>query len=105
MHLSARPSVQRFSLNPNAASPPRGGLRVVRSSLFDTLTTREFDVMRLLSTGATNAQMANALDLSEGTVRNVVARVTCKLGVADRTQAALLGYRAGLCAVMDVEVP
>ena len=105
MQLSARPSLQRFSPNPSAASPPRGGLRVVRSTIFDSLTTRELDVMRLLSTGATNAQMASALELSEGTVRNAVARVTCKLGVADRTQAALLGYRAGLCAVMDVEVP
>jgi DNA-binding NarL/FixJ family response regulator len=69
------------------------------------LTSREFDIMRLLSTGATNAQIARVLELSEGTVRNAVARVTCKLGVADRTQAALLGYRAGLCAVMDVEAP
>ena len=101
MHLS----LQQFTRAPGAAAPPRGGLRIVRSTLFDSLTTREFDVMRLLSTGATNAQMASALELSEGTVRNAVARVTCKLGVADRTQAALLGYRAGLCAVMDVEAP
>jgi DNA-binding NarL/FixJ family response regulator len=94
MQVSAYPSFQRDA-----------GLRVVRSNIFDCLTTREFDVIRLLSTGATNAQMAAVLHLSEGTVRNAVARVTCKLGVADRTQAALLGYRAGLCAVMDVEVP
>jgi DNA-binding NarL/FixJ family response regulator len=105
MQLPARPSVERFSLYPSATSPPRGGLRVVRPNVFDCLTTREFDILRLLSTGATNAQIANVLELSEGTVRNAVARVTCKLGVVDRTQAALLGYRAGLCAVMDVEVP
>ena len=101
MQVSAHPSLQRFS----PTSPPRTELRVIRSNIFDSLTRREFDVIRLLSTGATNAQMATVLQLSEGTVRNAVARVTCKLGVADRTQAALLGYRAGLCAVMDVEVP
>jgi DNA-binding NarL/FixJ family response regulator len=77
----------------------------VQSSPFDSLTIREYEVIRLLSTGATNAQIAIALELAEGTVRNSIARVTCKLGVADRTQAALLAYRAGLSPIMDVEVP
>jgi DNA-binding NarL/FixJ family response regulator len=76
----------------------RSHLRLVRANLFDTLTGREHDVLRLLATGATNAEIAGALALSEGTIRNAIARVTCKLGVADRTQAALLGYRAGLAS-------
>ena len=69
---------------------------MVRDTSFTSLTTRELEVLRLLSTGATNAQMARSLELCEGTIRNVVARLTVKLGVADRTQAALLGFRAGL---------
>jgi DNA-binding NarL/FixJ family response regulator len=75
----------RLSLVPLAPTNP-----------FDCLTAREYEVLQLLSTGATNAQMARTLTLSEGTIRNVVAHVTYKLGVADRTQAALLGCRAGL---------
>ena len=71
-------------------------LQVVRGDPFECLTRREYEILQLLSTGATNAQMASRLTLSEGTIRNVIARVTCKLGVADRTQAALLGYQAGL---------
>jgi DNA-binding NarL/FixJ family response regulator len=61
-----------------------------------TLTSRERDVLELLATGATNAEIAGALSLAEGTVRNAVARLTGKLGVADRTQLALLAVRAGL---------
>jgi DNA-binding NarL/FixJ family response regulator len=76
----------------------RSHLRLVRANLFDTLTGREHDVLGLLATGATNAEIADALALSEGTIRNAIARVTCKLGVADRTQAALVGYRAGLAS-------
>jgi DNA-binding NarL/FixJ family response regulator len=64
--------------------------------VFESLSAREFDVLRLLATGATNAQMARTLNLSEGTIRNAIARLTRKLGVADRTQAALLASRAGL---------
>jgi DNA-binding NarL/FixJ family response regulator len=71
-------------------------LKIVRANTPDSLTARESDVFRLLATGATNADMARILELAEGTIRNVVARVTVKLRVADRTQAALLAYRAGL---------
>ena len=83
-------------------SPPTRGRHIVpsvdalRVAPFESLTTREFEILQLLASGATNAQMARRLTLSEGTIRNVIARLTCKLGVADRTQAALLGCRAGL---------
>jgi DNA-binding NarL/FixJ family response regulator len=60
------------------------------------LRPREWEVLNLLAIGATNAEMAYALQLAEGTIRNVVATLTFKLGVADRTQAALLAARAGL---------
>ena len=66
--------------------------------MLDDLTARELGVLRLLSRGALNREIAAELGIKEGTVRNVIARVTQKLGVADRMQAALLGYKAGLAS-------
>jgi DNA-binding NarL/FixJ family response regulator len=60
------------------------------------LRPREWEVLNLLATGATNAEMAKRLQVAEGTIRNVVARLTVKLRVADRTQAALLALQEGL---------
>ncbi len=60
------------------------------------LTPREREVLRLLGQGCTNAEIAQRLFLAEGTVRNLVSAVLAKLGVADRTQAAVVALRAGL---------
>ncbi len=68
------------------------------------LSEREMDVLRLLARGFTNADVAERLYLSEGTVRNYVSNVLSKLGVADRTQAAVLALRYGL-ARLDEEGP
>ena len=53
------------------------------------------DVLRLLARGFTNAEIAQRLFLSEGTVRNYVSAIFTKLGVTDRTQAAVMALRAG----------
>jgi DNA-binding NarL/FixJ family response regulator len=60
------------------------------------LSRRELEVLRGLATGATNAQIAARLGLSEHTVRNHVHSVTRKLGVANRTDAVATGLRRGL---------
>ena len=60
------------------------------------LTAREIEVLRLLSQGLSNPEIAAQLYLSEGTVRNYVSSILTKLDVSDRTQAALLALRAGL---------
>jgi DNA-binding NarL/FixJ family response regulator len=60
------------------------------------LTERERGVLRLLARGLSNADIAERLHLTEGTVRNYVSAVFAKLGVTDRTQAALLALRHGL---------
>jgi DNA-binding NarL/FixJ family response regulator len=64
--------------------------------LTDKLTGREADVLRLVARGFTNADIADRLHLSEGTVRNHVSAIFAKLEVADRTQAAVIAIQHGL---------
>jgi DNA-binding NarL/FixJ family response regulator len=64
-------------------------------SLFDTLTPRERDVLRLLAEGNSNKGIASALKLTEGTVKGHVSSILLKLGVEDRTQAAVFAMRSG----------
>jgi DNA-binding NarL/FixJ family response regulator len=64
--------------------------------LIGHLSEREREVLRLLASGLSNANIAQTLFLSDGTVKNYVSIIFSKLGVADRTQAALLAIRAGL---------
>lgn len=60
------------------------------------LTDREIEVLRLLAKGLSNADIADRLFLSEGTVRNHVSAIMAKLGVPDRTQAAVIAIQHGL---------
>jgi DNA-binding NarL/FixJ family response regulator len=60
------------------------------------LTARERDVLAEITQGRSNREIARALSLSEKTVKTHVSNVLMKLGVADRTQAALLAVRRGL---------
>ncbi len=53
------------------------------------LTAREVEVLRELAAGATNREIAQRLYLSEGTVKNHVSRILGRLGLRDRTQAAI----------------
>lgn len=62
------------------------------------LTPREREVLPLLGEGLTNRQIARRLGISEKTVKAHVGGVLRTLGVADRTQAALVAARAGLVA-------
>lgn len=62
----------------------------------DRLTPRERQVLQLIGRGLPNKQIARELDLSERTVKTHVGHVLAKLGVADRTQAAVVAVRAGL---------
>ena len=64
----------------------------------ETLTDRERQILGLLGRGWGNAAIAAHLHLTEGTVRNHVSAVLGKLGVSDRTQAALLALRHGLAS-------
>jgi two-component system, NarL family, response regulator DegU len=62
----------------------------------ENLTPREIEVLRLLSQGQTNPQIAQNLLVSRGTVKIHVQHIISKLGVSDRTQAAVRAIEAGL---------
>jgi DNA-binding NarL/FixJ family response regulator len=68
----------------------------VPSPLVAPLTGRELEVVRLLAGGRSNREIAAALFLAEGTVKNHVTRALGKLGARDRTQAALRARELGL---------
>jgi DNA-binding NarL/FixJ family response regulator len=69
------------------------------TSVAKDLSEREMDILRLLAKGLTNAEIAERLYLTPGTVRNYVSAVLNKLNVEDRTQAALIAVRHGLVDV------
>jgi DNA-binding NarL/FixJ family response regulator len=60
------------------------------------LSDREAEVLRYLARGKSNKEIANALNLAEGTVKNHMTNILGKLGVMDRTQAALRARELGL---------
>ena len=65
-------------------------------ALVEPLSDRELEVLRLVATGASNKEIAAALVIAEGTVKNHVTNILGKLGVRDRTQAALKVKELGL---------
>jgi DNA-binding NarL/FixJ family response regulator len=60
------------------------------------LTAREREVLALIAAGRSNKEIATTLHLTEGTVKGYVSHILHKLGVADRTQAALYAVKHGL---------
>jgi DNA-binding NarL/FixJ family response regulator len=67
-----------------------------RAALPEPLSDRELDVLRLLSEGRTNREIAGSLHLAEGTVKNYVSNILAKIDARDRTQAALKARELGL---------
>ena len=61
----------------------------------DPLTEREIEVLRLLTGGHSNREIAEALHVAEGTVKNHVSNILSKMGVRDRTRAVLKALEQG----------
>ncbi|HYF66095.1 MAG TPA: response regulator transcription factor [Herpetosiphonaceae bacterium] len=64
--------------------------------LNERLSAREYAILQRIVAGMSNSQIADDLQLSDGTVRNYVSAILTKLEVADRTQAAVLAIQHGL---------
>jgi DNA-binding NarL/FixJ family response regulator len=69
---------------------------------FEALTDREREVLKLLGRGMSNKEVALELVLTEMTVKGYVSDLLAKLGVSDRTQAALMAVRYGLVRVEEL---
>lgn len=78
---------------PPAASETAG---VPSSDLPDELTPREVDVLKLIASGLTNQEIADALVLSNATVKTHINRIFYKTGARDRAQAVRYAYQHGL---------
>ena len=62
----------------------------------ELLTPREREVLQFLAQGLSNKEIGQRLNIAEGTVKNHMSQVLGKLGVLDRTQAALRARELGL---------
>ena len=88
------PSVARKVLAEfSRLAPPA---RPAQDQLPEPLSAREQEILHLVALGASNRQIAGQLFLAEGTVKNHISVILAKLGVQDRTQAALRARELGL---------
>jgi DNA-binding NarL/FixJ family response regulator len=89
-HLNRRPELESNTPSSGAGSGAAGGL------LVDDLTEREYEILRCVASGESNREIGEALYITEGTVKNHVSNILSKLGLRDRTQAALWAREHGL---------
>ncbi|NWJ97277.1 MAG: response regulator transcription factor [Chloroflexi bacterium] len=86
--------MKHTSLHPTDTAPDPSG-----SLLVESLSNREIDVLRLLTVGQSNKEIAVNLNLSEQTVKTYVRRILAKLEVQSRVQAVMRGLELGLTEV------
>ena len=92
--------VEKFAAEPAQTRPNPGGVPAVHRDLA-SLTPRELEILTLLGRGRSNAELAEALTLSEATVKTHVAHIFAKLALRDRAQAVVVAYETGLVAPGD----
>jgi len=86
-------------LHPRVAGHLMDALRrgaMPAAQMLETLSTREREVLSLMAEGLSNQQIAEQLGIGEKTVKTHVSNVLAKLGVGDRTQAAVFAWKAGM---------
>lgn len=72
------------------------GIRQEQVNPFTELTEREFDVLRLIAAGKSNAEIAETLVIGESTVKTHIGNLLKKLHLDDRTQAAVYAWQQGI---------
>jgi DNA-binding NarL/FixJ family response regulator len=87
------PSVTRRLINQFAQHPAAAKTDARK---LDEITPREQEVLALVARGHSNAEIADLLVLSEGTVKTHIKRIFMKLGLRDRAQAVIFAYDVGL---------
>jgi DNA-binding NarL/FixJ family response regulator len=87
------PTVTRRLLDRFANADPDGR---PDPAIIASLTEREREILHLVASGLSNAELAQRLYLSETTIKTHVSSVLRKLGVRDRVQAVIVAYNAGL---------
>jgi DNA-binding NarL/FixJ family response regulator len=88
------PSVTRRLID-TFTSRPRPSTKAKHDGM-DELTTREREVLSLIATGLTNAEIAHTLHLSPLTAKTHVSRILMKLGARDRVQLVVIAYQTGI---------
>jgi DNA-binding NarL/FixJ family response regulator len=68
----------------------------VPQDMIDPLSSRELEILRLVSDGLSNKEIAEKLVIAEGTVKNHLSSILAKLSARDRMQAVLIAKKAGL---------
>jgi len=88
------PAITRRLIEQFVKRPPASA-RALPPQL-ESLTAREFEVMKLVARGRSNTEIAGELYISEATVKTHVAHALAKLDLRDRVQAVVFGYESGL---------
>jgi two-component system, NarL family, response regulator LiaR len=83
--------------------PSAAGRMIEAAAQFEDLTGRELDVLRQLSQGHSNKEIANALFISEETVKTHVSSVLAKLNAGNRAQAIVQAIKRGVISLDDVD--
>ena len=76
--------------------PPEVAAELADHAADESLTSREIDVLRLISTGNANKEIAGRLSIAEDTVKSHITNILAKLGASDRTHAVTIGLKRGI---------
>jgi len=88
------PAITRRLIEDFCSGPAPGGIPA--DSAASGLSERESDVVTLIATGLSNAEIASRLYLSEATIKSHITRILARLGLRDRVQIAVYAYENGI---------